>query len=81
MRFTIIQDPSLLPRLPKNIDNTVQCTSDKIYPFLLGHTSWDVNVTYTNMDAYGNLMLAGWGSEPPYGWSTAVQQGYIALFD
>lgn len=50
-------------------------------PSLLGHSGYDVNVTFSNMDDYGNFMLAGWGSKEPYGWNSGVQQGYIALID
>ena len=62
---------SSLPILPKNVNNAVVCQWDRIYPFLLGHSGYDVNVTYSNLDAYGNLMLAGWGSKIPFGFNNA----------
>jgi hypothetical protein len=40
-----------------------------------------VNVTFTNMDGYGNIMLAGWGSKVPYGFNNAFKIGYLALID
>lgn len=54
-----------------NVNNAVVCQWDRIYPFLLGHSGYDVNVTYSNLDAYGNLMLAGWGTKIPFGFNNA----------
>ena len=48
------------------------CLYDKIYPFLLGYENADVNVTYSGLDAYGNIMLAGFGSKFPFSTSASI---------
>ncbi len=70
-------------RAPSAVNHTVQsyCQSDKIYPFFIGHASYDMNVTYASMDPYGNLLYAGWSRMAPYGWNNNTQQGYIAMMD
>jgi hypothetical protein len=76
--------------------NNPECKYDKIYPFLIGN-SIEVNATAMTIDAYGNILFAGWGKRLPYGWTyeyapappapppqhafAAVEQGYIALID
>lgn len=67
-------------RYPKDTTNAV-CTYDKIYPWLLGHTGGDVNVTFSGIDAWGNIMLAGQSTKFPYSFSSTVSSGYIALID
>jgi hypothetical protein len=48
------------------------CIYDKIYPFLLGYSGGDVNVTFSGLDGYGNIMLAGWGSKYPFSTSAVT---------
>lgn len=81
MQVIVGQPDSNLPILPMDVYNAAICQHDKIYPFLLGYAGFDVNVTFSNMDAYGNLMLAGWGSKVPFGFGNATQLGYLALLD
>ena len=79
----MITTESSIIRDPTAIDNSINCIYDKIYPFFIGYDSTpsnDMNVTFANMDAYGNLMYAGWSKMKPYSTSTG-QQGYIALID
>jgi hypothetical protein len=73
VRFTITRsdyrDPTIAngPTGP----SSTNCNYEKIFPFFLGH-DFDVNVTYTNMDPWGNILYAGYGSKAPYSSSSSI---------
>lgn len=82
LRFNVYDSSNTVKA--KDIEtNNPSCLYDKIYPFLLGYSQADVNVTFSGLDNYGNIMLAGWGSKFPFSTSASVtyQQGYFALIN
>lgn len=82
IRFNVI-DTSITAKAKDQDTSNPTCLYDKIYPFLLGHGNADVNVTFSALDGYGNIMLAGFGSKFPFSSSASItyQQGYFALIN
>jgi len=56
-------------RNPSDQTNDPSCTSDKIFPFLLGYNTADVNITAMQIDGNGNILFAGWGKRQPFGYT------------
>jgi hypothetical protein len=69
LRFNIVPDPNLVknPADQALAANNPSCNYDKIYPILIGNTV-EVNATAMSIDAYGNILFAGWAKRLPYGW-------------